>query len=113
MLPAWLFGQESCFGSPTGSQLSPRQISTLSCIHADLLTFIDKRWHLHDESRFELCRLSHAACRSALQSRFRLNDSQLHRLWQFNTDRLVVVELNLDLQIRRQVLHGIAERVAL
>ena len=38
---------------------------------------------------------------------------QFHGLRQLNAYRLVVVELDLDLQIRRQILHRIAESVAL
>src|SRR6184192_3659075 len=65
------------------------------------------------ETGLELCRLSHAAGGCTFQSRFGLDHRQLYSLRKFNAYRLAIVELDLDLQVRRQVLHGIPQSVAL
>src|SRR5581483_5254653 len=89
----------------------PRQIRSLAGVHADFLAFIDEGRDLHHQSGLQLCRLHHVARGGRFQPRLGLDHGQLHRLRQFDPDRLAVVKLHFDLQIRDEVVHGLAEHV--
>src|SRR5579885_3099107 len=65
-------------------------------VDADLVAFVHERRHLDDQPRLERRRLHLRAGRRPFDAGHRLLDDEIHRLRQFDADRLLVVELDAD-----------------
>src|SRR5712692_2937175 len=81
-------------------------------VDPDPLAFRDERGHLDDEARLHLGRLAHVRDRPALDGRLRLHDRHVYRLRELDPDRAALVHLDLELDVRDQVGHGVAEHLA-
>src|SRR5579863_108903 len=92
-----------------GNLLRPRQIHAFRRIHLDLLAFIDEGRHLHHQASLRLGCLGNTRGSRALKSRLSFHHREDHCLWQLNPHRLAIKELDFDLEVRRQVIHGVAQ----
>ena len=73
--------------------------------------FGDEGRNLHHQSGFHLRRLGHVGHRGALEPGFGFHHGHIHGGRQFHSDGLAFVELHFYLQLRDQILRGIAQQI--
>src|SRR5580765_2250576 len=109
MLPALTSIQPwwGCFR--TTSMSGPRLVLPGLGADADLVAFVDKRRHLHDETGFERRRLHLRAGSCPFDPGDGFLDDEIDGRRQLDPDRLALVELDADRRIGNQVVLRIAE----
>src|SRR6185503_166755 len=90
----------------------PCQVLARVCADANHVAGIDERRHADDEPRLERCRLDLVAGGRALDARHRVEHLEVDGLRQLDADRLGPIELDVDGHLRLQVVHRLAERLA-
>jgi hypothetical protein len=80
---------------------------------SDLLTLVDEGRHLHDQPRLELGRLGDRGGRRRFDARFGLDYGHLDYARQFDAHRLAVVKTDCNRQVRQQIVHRVAQSLAL
>src|SRR5687767_242283 len=94
-----------------GGLLDALDVGAGGGVDADPLPLADEGGDLHDESRLHLGRLADVGDRRALQGRLRLHDRHLHRERELDADGTVLVHLDLELDVRDEVGHRVAQHL--
>src|ERR1700739_1836107 len=96
--------------SPPGEfvSLCAREVCAFGRIDFDFFAFVNEGRHLHDKAGFGLGRLGDARRGGALQAGFDFRHGQNYGLGQLDADGFAIEELDLDLEIGREVLDGVS-----
>src|SRR5260221_12938840 len=93
-------------------ELSALLITAVAGADPNLLALVDKRRHLHHETGLHFGGFGDVRYGSALESGFSLDNHEIDARRQLDAHGFALVELHIDLELRDQVFHGVAQDVA-
>src|SRR5437879_13158559 len=90
-------------------ELSALLITAVASADPNLLALVDKRRHLHHEPGFHFGGFGDVRYGCALEPGFSLDNREIDARRQLDAHGLALVELHIDLELRHQVFHALAQ----